>query len=110
LRCPYVHSDGRQCDGYIEELEWFHTWGPYARLSEKDEITHLGWFTDKVAGGFILLYCSKGSKYGTSHQDVLRTDLLGIPDVMKMQDDDLPRNIQEKLLKYGFREGRLEEF
>lgn len=110
LRCPYVHPDGRQCDGYIKELEWFSSWGPYALLSEKDEITHLGWFTDRASGGYILLHCSKGSKWGTSHQDEIRLDLSGIPDVMKMQDNDLPRNVQLQLLKYGFKEGRLEEY
>ena len=105
MRCPYVYPDGRQCDGYIEKLEWFKTWGPYALLSEKDEITHLGWWTQRGAHGYILLHCSRHDDY---HRKEFTNDLSNIPDVMKLQDDDLPRNIQLQLLKYGFKEGRLE--
>lgn len=101
MRCPYVYPDGKRCDGHIKELEWIGAWGPYALLSENGEMRHLGWFT--AHGGYILLHCSQ---HPDTHRQKPAPDLSGIPDVMKIQDDDVPINIQLQLLKYGFKDGR----
>lgn len=85
LRCPFVYSNGKQCDGYISEIKIIKA-DILANLTEDNKLSDLDVNTDY----HVHLYCSKKSNHaGSARRD---------SDQMKIWWNELPDEIKQQIL------------
>jgi hypothetical protein len=90
MRCPYVYNDGKQCDGYVDDMKWVKA-NVSARLDEKGEVTDVDWKSDCR----IQLHCSKKGTHAArsrTHQDPMSIvevpkDILDQVDFRKLKEE-----------------------
>jgi hypothetical protein len=87
MRCPFVYSKGKQCDGYIDKVTWLDA-RVEVTLDEHGKATGIDWGSERR----MHLECSKKGSHvgGVPHQhtpEIMKTDTL--PDEVSKEIDRL---------------------
>lgn len=86
MKCPFVYSNGKECDGYVKELKIIKA-NIRIYLTQDNRVTDINFYTPY----HVHLYCSKKG----NHAGYRRLD----PPEMKIWFNELPEEIQEQILR-----------